>query len=217
MVSPGMRRYARRTEAQATLVGEPGSAPVDPEALFGRRAPLRLEIGAGHGEFVSQMAAAHPDHDFIANEFEHIRVTKIAHKCLKSGVTNARIFAGPAESFLPRLPTGAFERIYILFPDPWPKHGHRRRRLVNLACLRQLTRVAAPGCRFVFASDTHNYACQVLSNLTLLPGCWRNVQAPAGYRIDIPTRFPTVFEKHKKAEGCTIMYVIHERTGSVAP
>lgn len=217
MVSPGMRRYAKRTEIQATLVGPMGSDPILPEALFGRSRPLRLEIGAGHGEFVSQLAAAHPDTDIIANEFEHIRVTKIAHKCVKAGLDNTRVFAGPAESLLPRLPTAAFERIYILFPDPWPKQVHRRRRLVNHAVLRQLTRVAAPGCRFVFASDTHNYACQVLSNLTLIPGCWRNVLTPTGYRFDIPTRFPTVFERHKKAEGCTIMYVIHERTAGRSP
>ncbi len=207
MVTPGMRRYKVRTPAQAELVGPEGDAPLDLPALFGRRAPLRLELGCGHGEFISAMAAAHPDEDFVGCEFEHLRVTKTAHYCRKRGAGNVRLFAGEGERLLPRLGDALFHRIYVLFPDPWPKLAHRRRRLMTLATLRQLTRVCAPGGRLIFASDTHEYALQVLSNLTLLPGCWRTLHPPAGYAIDLPVRFPTVFERHKRAEGCTIMQV----------
>jgi tRNA (guanine-N7-)-methyltransferase len=215
MVSPAMRRYRTRSEAQATLVGPP-TGIIDPLALFGRRAPLRLEIGCGHGEFISQMAAAHPDEDFIGLEIDPLRVTKCAHKCLKEGARNVRFFAGDAAAFLAeRCPAAAFHRIYILFPDPWPKAAHRRRRLMNRSVLRDLARCAAPGCRLIFASDTHNYAMQVLSNLTTLPGLWRSI-LPAGYAIDLPVRFPTVFERHKRAEGCTIAHVRAERTTAIA-
>ena len=217
MVAPGMRRYRQRSEAQAELVGPDDGSPVDPRALFPSARRFRLELGCGHGEFISRMAAAHPDEGFIGNEFDHLRVTKCAHKCLKEGARHVRLFCGEAERFLPRLPTGLFLRIYILFPDPWPKAAHRRRRLLSLATLRQLTRVAAPGCRLVFASDTHNYACQVLAQATLLPGMWRARLPPSGYAIDAPVRFPTVFELHKRAEGCTIMRVELERTEQEPP
>jgi tRNA (guanine-N7-)-methyltransferase len=217
MVAPGMRRYRIRTAAHAALVGERGDGPIDPAALFPRVAPLRIEIGCGHGEFLSQLAAAHPDENLIGNEWDELRVTKIAHKCTKEGVANARIFGGEAQRFLRRLPSACASRIYVLFPDPWPKAGHRRRRLMHRDVLIELSRVAAPGCRFVFASDTHNYVMQVLSNLSTLPGLWRNCYLPAGYRIDIPTRFPTVFERHKKAEGCTIAYLLLERSEVSAP
>lgn len=217
MVSTGMKRYRVRTEAQAALVGPRGDDLLDPGALFGRRAPLRLEIGFGHGEFISAMAAAHPAEDFIGVEYDVLRVTKTAHKCLKSGARNVRLFSGEAHHFVRhRLPAASIHRAYILFPDPWPKAGQRRRRLANRAFLLDLTHAVAPGGRLMFASDTHNYAFQVLSTITTLPGLWRSLY-PSGYRIDIPTRFPTVFERHKKEEGCTICYVLLERSGQAAP
>lgn len=217
MVSTGMKRYRVRTDAQAALVGTRSDELLDPSALFGRRAPVRLEIGFGHGEFISAMAAAHPDEDFIGVEYDPLRVTKTAHKCLKAGAHNVRLFSGEAHRFVrQRLPGASIGRAYILFPDPWPKAGQRRRRLANRAFLLDLTHAVAPGGRLMFASDTHNYAFQVLSNITTLPGLWRSLY-PSGYRIDIPTRFPTVFERHKKEEGCTICYVHLERTDVPAP
>ena len=213
MVSPGMRRYRVRTATQAALVG-PEQGVVDPAALFGRQAPLRLEIGCGHGEFLAALAAAHPDEDCLGVEYDRLRVTKIAHKCVGAGALNARVFAGEAHAFVrDRLGNGLFRRIYVLFSDPWPKAGQRRRRLVNRAFLWELSRVAAPGCRLVFASDTHNYALGVLAHLTTLPGLWRS-RLPGGFAIDPPVRFPTVFERHKREEGCTIMHVAMERTAT---
>ncbi len=217
MVTPGMRKYRVRSEAQAALVGTRGEEPVAPAALFGRTAPLRLEIGFGHGEFISAMASAHPDEDFLGVEYDPLRVTKTAHKCLKLGTPNVRLFSGEAHHFVRhRLPPACIHRAYILFPDPWPKPGHRRRRLMNRAFLLDLAYAMAPGGRLMFASDTHNYALQVLSQVTTLPGLWRSLY-PSGYRLDIPTRFPTLFERHKKEEGCTIAYVALERTTASAP
>ena len=212
-----MKRYRVRTEAQASLVGVRSDERIDPQALFERQAPLRLEIGFGHGEFISEMAVAHPDDDFIGVEYDQLRVTKTAHKCLKLGAHNVRLFSGEAHRFVRhRLPPACLQRAYILFPDPWPKAGQRRRRLANRAFLLDLAHAMAPGSRLMFASDTHNYALQVLSNVTTLPGLWRSLY-PSGYRIDIPTRFPTLFERHKKKEGCTICYVSLERTEQPAP
>ena len=212
-----MKRYRVRTEAQASLVGTRGDELIDPQALFGRTAPLRLEIGFGHGEFISAMAVAHPNDNLIGVEYDQLRVTKTAHKCLKIGAHNVRLFNGEAHRFVRhRLPPACLQRAYILFPDPWPKAGQRRRRLANRAFLLDLAHAMAPGSRLMFASDTHNYALQVLSNVTTLPGLWRSLY-PSGYRIDIPTRFPTLFERHKKEEGCTICYVSLERTEQPAP
>jgi tRNA (guanine-N7-)-methyltransferase len=211
MSTSAMRRYRTIGEAAEALIGTRGTDRLDPAALFGRRAPLRLEIGCGHGEFISQMAAVHPDEDFIGLEIDHLRVNKCAHKCVKLGAANVRLYAGDAAALVARIPDAALSRIYILFPDPWPKAAHRRRRLVNRAFLLELARVAAPGCIFVFASDTHNYAMQVLANISTTPGLWRSLH-PAGYKVDVPVRFETVFERHKRAEGCTIMNLRFERT-----
>ena len=218
MVSAGMRKFRVRSARQAALVGDEGRQPLDLPALFGRRAPVRLEIGIGHGEFIAQMAALHPDEDFIGVEQNELRVTKTAHKSNQAQAANVRLYTDEAHRFVRfRVPPASVHRAYILFPDPWPKLGHRRRRLMNRAFLLDLSRAIAPGGRLVIASDTHEYAFQALSNLTTLPGLWRNLYAPHGYRFDIPTRFPTVFERHKKAEGCRIAYLLLERTVERAP
>lgn len=217
MVTAGMRRYKVRTPVQASLVGPEGVDALDPAALFGSVAPLRLEIGFGHGEFISAMAAAHPDEHFIGVEYDALRVTKTAHKCLKAGAVNVRLFAGEAHRFVRfRVPPASVHRVYILFPDPWPKISHRRRRLMNRSFLLDVAHAMAPGGRLIIASDTHDYAFQALSNLSTLPGLWRNLY-PGAYRFDIPTRFPTVFERYKKQEGCTIGYLLLERTALAAP
>ncbi len=217
MVTSGMRRYRVRTNTQASLVGDRSNSVLNLPELFGRQAPARLEIGFGHGEFISQMAAAHPQDDFIGVEHDPLRVTKTAHKCNKSKVHNVRLYSGEAHRFVrERLPPATFHRAYILFPDPWPKANHRRRRLMNRAFLLDLSYAMAPGGKLMIASDTHNYAFQALSNCTTMPGLWRTCY-PNGYRINIPTRFPTVFERHKKEEGCTICYVLLERTEQLPP
>jgi len=218
MVSIGMRKFRTRTDRQATLVGDDGRLPLDLPALFGRRAPVRLEIGIGHGEFIAQMAALHPDEDFIGVEQNELRVTKTAHKSLQIDAANVRLFTDEAHRFLHfRVPPASVHRVYILFPDPWPKLSHRRRRLMHRGFLLDVSRAMAPGGQLVIASDTHDYAFQALSNMTTLPGLWWNRYAPHGYRFDIPTRFPTVFERHKKSEGCRIAYLGFERTQEPAP
>lgn len=217
MVSPGMRRYRRRTEAQARLVGTRGGDLLDFPSLFGRRAPVRLEIGFGHGEFISQMAACHPDEDFVGVDQNDLRTTKAAHKSNTLDAANVRVFNDEAHRFVRfRIPPASVHRVYILFPDPWPKAGHRRRRLMNRAFLLDVAHALQPGGRLIIASDTHNYAFQALWNCTTLPGLWLN-RYPNAFRFDIPTRFPTVFERHKKSEGCSICYLLLERTAVPAP
>ena len=215
MVSPGMRRYRRRTPQQEAFIGATGE-PVDPQALFGRTAPLRLEVGFGHGEFIRQLAATHPEDDHIGIEYNPLRVTKTAHKCAQNGLNNVKLFQGDAESFVrDRMPTGSCARQYILFSDPWPRARHRRRRLINRAFLVDMARTARPGCRLMIATDSHNYGMQALSCLSTLADQWRLLY-PTGYKCEIPTRFVTVFQRHKKSEGHSICYVHAERTDAPA-
>lgn len=212
-----MKRYRQRTANQASLVG-PAGGPIDIAALFGRQAPLRLEIGFGHGRFLSQMAAAHPDEDFLGVEHKDLRVTKTAHWSHRRGADNVRLFHDDAHRFVrERLPAASLKRVYILFPDPWPKRRHRRRRLVNRAFLIDLAHALAPGGRLVFASDSQEYAFHVLSHLSTIADTWVNHYLPAGYQIDIPTRFPTVFEEHRKREGHRVAYLLCSRRDTPPP
>ena len=186
--------------------------------LFGRRAPLRLEVGFGHGEFMQQLAAAHPDEDIIGVERDPLRVTKTAHRCLKAAVTNVRVYEDDAHHFVREcLPSACFHRAYVLFSDPWPKLKHRRRRVVNRGLLVDIAHALQPGGRLILATDCHEYAMQMLSHTTTMPGTFRNCYAPEGYRFDVPVRFGTVFLRHKRADGCSIAYLMLERTDHPAP
>ena len=222
MVSKGMRRYKQRTEKQAAFVGQwqPEDGQLDLAKLFGDRhnAPLRLEIGFGHGRFLSQLAEIHPDENFIGVEQNDLRVTKTAHKSAGLELDNIRLFTGEAHTFVrDALPEQSLDRAYVLFSDPWPKPKHRRRRLMNRAFILDMAWAIKPGGQLIIATDTHNYGLGVLSHASTLPGLFRNEYQPQGYRINILTRFPTVFEEHKKSEGCTIVYLKLTRSENAAP
>jgi tRNA (guanine-N7-)-methyltransferase len=223
MVSAGMRRYRVRSAAQAELVGPPGQEPLDLAQLFAcppssPLPPCRLEIGCGHGEFISAMAAAHPTERFIGVEYDPLRVTKTAHKCLALGAMQVRLFADEAHRFVRlRCPPASMHRIYVLFPDPWPKAAHRRRRLLTRSFLLDLAWIAAPGCRLVVATDAIEYGFHCLSQTTTLPGMWRNAHLPAGYRFDLVSRYPTVFERYTRADGRPVVNLLFERTCEMPP
>jgi tRNA (guanine-N7-)-methyltransferase len=213
MVRRGMRRYRDRSPAHAALVGAGGGGRIDPVAIFGRRAPLRLELGCGHGEFLAQMAAAHPAEDFLGVERLGIRVTKTAHKALAAQAANVRIFEAEAAAFVrDQLPPACLHRCYILFPDPWPKRRHHRRRLVDRRLLVNLAQAMLPGGRLVFTSDHHGYAMQVLSLLSTVADLWHNAYLPEGYRFDLPVAYQTVFGRHRRAAGASICHLLAVRT-----
>ncbi|MFW5829376.1 MAG: tRNA (guanosine(46)-N7)-methyltransferase TrmB [Planctomycetota bacterium] len=213
-----MRRYRRVDANAAALVAQSGTEPIEPLALFGRRAPLRLEIGFGHGRFLSHMAASHPGCDFLGVEAKSLRVNKTAHKSTLLGAANIRLFAEEAHQFVRfRLPSACLERCYVLFSDPWPRARHRRRRLINRSFLIDVAHALEPGGRLIIATDAHDYGMMALSHSSTMPGTWHNCYAPAGYRFDIPTRFPTVFEQHRKSEGHRICHLLFERSPESPP
>ncbi len=218
MVSKGMRRYRQRGNAHARLVEDQDSCLLNYTELFGRDAPTRLEVGFGHGTFLSQMAAAHPDENFIGIELQELRVNKTAHKSDKLEAHNVRLYRGEAHRFVrQRLPQASLKRAYVLFSDPWPKAKHRRRRLMNRSFLLDLIYAMETDGEIIIATDTLNYCFQALSNFSTLPNLCKNIYAPQGYQINIPTRFPTVFEVHKKKEGWDIGYLKMRRTDAQLP
>ena len=219
MVKSSMRKYRTRSETADQLVGELGETleTIDPTAIFNREAPLRLEIGFGHGQFMSQMAAAHPHENFIGVEFNPLRVNKTAHKSDGFGCKNVCLYQGEAHSFVRyRMPTESCKRIYALFLDPWPRPKHRRRRLFTRAFLLDCAYALAPKGQLIIGTDHHNYAMQAVSNISTLPGVFRSLY-PNGFCFNIPTRYPTVFETHKKEEGHRCCYIKLERGDAELP
>ena len=130
--------------------------PLGPETLGDGE--TWLEIGFGGGEHLAEQAARHPQVRLLGAEpFLNGAASALRHLD-ERGLQNVRLHVGDARELAAELPDAALARVFILFPDPWPKARHRKRRLVNPAFAAELARVLAPGGRLRFATDWADYA-----------------------------------------------------------
>jgi tRNA (guanine-N7-)-methyltransferase len=116
-----------------------------------------LEIGFGGGEHLAHQAALHPEVAFIGAEPFVNGVAKLLALIEEKRLDNIHIHDGDVRYLLEALPAACLSRIYLLYPDPWPKVRHHKRRLVNPDTLVQFHRILRPDGRFVFASDIPDY------------------------------------------------------------
>jgi tRNA (guanine-N7-)-methyltransferase len=116
-----------------------------------------LEIGFGGGEHLAHQATLNPEVSLLGAEAFLNGVAKLLAQVQESGVNNIRVMYGDARMLLEVLPDASFERIYLLYPDPWPKTGQKKRRFVNDINLRHFHRVLKPAGLFLFASDIPDY------------------------------------------------------------
>jgi tRNA (guanine-N7-)-methyltransferase len=123
-----------------------------------------LEIGFGGGEHLVAQASAHPEQRFIGVEPFINGVASCLRHIEESGVQNVRLHQGDARDVIARLPERSVELCYILFPDPWPKARHHKRRLIQATFLDDLARVLKPGAEVRFATDWANYASWALEH-----------------------------------------------------
>ncbi|MDD2868920.1 tRNA (guanosine(46)-N7)-methyltransferase TrmB [Neomegalonema sp.] len=140
--------------------------PLDPAALFPEARSLRMEIGFGGGEHLVACALAEPEVGFIGCEHFAQGVAKLlADLARRGGAENLRLAAGDARAVLDALPEASLERIYLLYPDPWPKRRHEERRFVSEANLDAMARVLEPGGELRLATDIVDYASRSLKML----------------------------------------------------
>ena len=139
----------------------PERRPLDLSARFGER-PVWLEIGFGGGEHLVHQAARNPDVAVIGCEPFINGVAMLLGRIRAAGVTNLAVHPGDARDLMDILPEASIERAFLLYPDPWPKRKHHRRRFVTTEHLVPLARMLAPGAEFRIATDIPDYARQAL-------------------------------------------------------
>jgi len=145
-------------------------AELDAVALFGRTAPLVLEIGSGMGETTAAMAAADPDRDYLAVEAHLPGVASLLGLVSRAGLTNVRVGHGDALDLVRRsLPPESLDAVHVFFPDPWPKARHHKRRLVQPSHVALLRSRLAVGGVLHCATDWVDYADVMLEALTADP------------------------------------------------
>ena len=149
-----------------TAAENPARTPIDPAALFGDR-PLWLEVGFGGGEHLVQMAARYPDIGLIGCEPFVNGIAMLLGKIRQEGVTNLRIHPGDVRDLFDVLPDACLSKVFLNYPDPWPKARHHRRRFVTPGYLGMLARVTRPGAEFRVATDIPDYVRQTLEEVPL--------------------------------------------------
>lgn len=144
--------------------------PLDLPALFGRTAPLVLEVGSGMGEATAVLAAAEPERDVLACELHTPGVGGLLRRVEEAGLTNVRVAEGDALVVLAEmLPPACLDLVRVLFPDPWPKTKHRKRRLLDEDVVALVASRLRPGGVLHVATDWAPYADQVRAVLGSCP------------------------------------------------
>jgi tRNA (guanine-N7-)-methyltransferase len=143
---------------------------LDPAAVFGRQAPLVLEIGSGMGETTARIAQERPGTDFIAVEVHGPGVGSLLKLVERDRLKNVRVIRHDALEVLEKMiPDAALAGIHLFFPDPWPKKRHHKRRLVQPDFAALAARKLAPGGVLHAATDWDDYATQMLEVLSGSP------------------------------------------------
>ena len=142
----------------------PQRDPLDLRDLFGDR-PVWLEIGFGGGEHMVHQAAQNPDVGILGCEIYINGVAMLLGKIRRAGVENVSVYPGDARDILDVLPEGSIDRAFLLYPDPWPKSRHHRRRFVTPEHLAPLARVLRSGAQFRVATDIEDYVRQTLEQV----------------------------------------------------
>lgn len=142
-----------------TVEDNPDRRPLDLRAALGTK-PIWLEVGFGGGEHMVAMAARYPDVTIIGCEPFLNGVAMLVGKIKAAGVTNLAIYPGDARDLMDVLPDASIDRAFLLYPDPWPKARHHRRRFVTPEHLIPLARVLRPDAVFRVASDIPDYLRQ---------------------------------------------------------
>jgi tRNA (guanine-N7-)-methyltransferase len=171
-----------------------------PEALF--PGPVRsvwLEIGFGGGEHLACQAAANPDVGFIGCEPFVNGVSTLLAEIERRGLANIRIHDDDARPLLAALAEGAIGRCFILFPDPWPKARHHKRRLIARPTLDALARVLADGAELRVATDDPAYLTAILAEIRAHPAFEWIVAGPSDWRARPPDWPATRYELKARA------------------
>jgi tRNA (guanine-N7-)-methyltransferase len=196
-------RTGRMTAGQARALDELwprygvdyAPAPLNLDQLFGRTAPRTLEIGFGNGEHLAKLAAAHPERDYLGIEVHRPGVGHLLMLAGANGIGNLRISDHDAVEVLrEQIPAGALDEVLVLFPDPWHKKRHHKRRLIQAPFVELIASRLRAGGVLRLATDWQEYAQQMLEVLSRCTA-FANL-SPAGDWMPRPEeRAPTRFEK----------------------
>ena len=179
-------------------------ATFDPRSLMPGAREVWMEIGFGGGEHMAGQAAAHPDVLVLGAEPFLNGVAGALNHIDAEGLQNVRLHVGDARALMDRLPTASIDRLFLLFPDPWPKLRHHKRRLVAAPFLAAAARILKPGARLRFATDWEDYAEWTLERFLASADFTWSAQVADDWRVAPADHMTTRYEAKRLGDCAPI-------------
>ncbi len=209
-ITPAQQRALDELWPRFGIEFSPGM--LDVAALFGRSAPLTVEIGFGNGDNLIELAAAHPERDFLGIEVHRSGVGRVLLALESRQLHNVRLICHDAVEVLgQQIPPGSVDEILILFPDPWPKKRHHKRRLIQAPFATLAASRLVPGGVLRLATDWQPYAQQMLETLATIPQL-ANLARDGGFVPRPAERERTRFERRGERLGHEVWDLAFRRT-----
>ena len=208
-LKPGRQRLIKEA---LPLLRLPDPLPRDLSVLFAE--PVRavwLEIGFGGGEHLTHQARIHPEIGLIGVEPFVNGIAALLATIAAEKLDRIRIFDDDVRLLLPRLPDASVGRVFLLFPDPWPKTRHHKRRFITPESLDHLARIMTPGAELRFASDDGGYVRWTLWHVTRHPAFVWEAQGPGDWRTRPSEAVTTRYEAKAIAAGRPPAYLTFRR------
>lgn len=184
--------------------------PADWIMLFGRTAPVLMEIGFGGGHFLVDLARRNPAANIIGVERSHYSLSETERRIQKANVTNTRLIRAEALLALAYVcAPNSIDALYINFPDPFPKKAHAKRRLLNPESLSLIASRLKTGALLTIATDVQPYAESIALDLARTPGL--TSRHPTAWLNTMPGRTPTRYERKAQERGAACYYFEWER------
>jgi tRNA (guanine-N7-)-methyltransferase len=203
----------RQAALMATLLPtlRPPAGAFDPWTLLTGAREVWLEIGFGGGEHMAAQAAGHPDVLILGAEPFQNGVASALRHVDERGLANIRIHDGDARELMARLPDASVARAFVLFPDPWPKGRHKKRRIIQGETVAGLARILTPGGRLRFASDWADYVDWTLERFLSHPAFRWTAERADDWRKPPADHVTTRYEE-KRLGDCAPVFLEFVRT-----
>jgi tRNA (guanine-N7-)-methyltransferase len=202
-------RQARLLETLAPTLALPEAA-FDPLAIMPTAREVWLEAGFGAGEHLATQAARRPDVLMLGAEpYLNGFAAGLAHVD-DQALANVRLHHGDVRDVMARLPDASIDRLYVLFPDPWPKTRHKKRRLIEPAFIADAARIMKPGAVLRFVTDWADYADWTLERLLAAPRFRWTADASVDWRTPPADHVTTRYEM-KRLGDCAPIWLEFER------
>jgi tRNA (guanine-N7-)-methyltransferase len=199
-----MRQFPTAFESQKEMT----FYPARPDRITGDI----LAIGPGRGDFLLSMAAQCPDKQCVAVELSKKRYYKLIPRIEKRGLTNILLINGNAGLIIPEMiDPDMFEKIFVLFPDPWPKRRHIPHRLMSISFMTHLARILQPGGDLYTATDFWSYADWMTDNFRQVPTLQSRGAPYFTGMAQIPYYLPTFYEQKWRGIGLAIYYMHYSK------